>query len=142
MKVGARAKLLLGLPVLLAAYVAICLFDRSTTNPGRKGQSIDGFLQSKRTPQKIERAEKENQQYLVVTGRMTPLWFITIPSGAPCYVFDANGRLIDWTADEGDDPRFHERWPSSLRREDIRIERARELFQSKLSVRAIRETSP
>ena len=96
---------------------------------------FDGFIQSKRPPQKIERIEKEEQQYVFVTGRMTPLWFVTIPSGPPCYVFDSGGTLIDWTKDIGDDSRFVERWPVSLRREVIGADGARELFQKKLSAR-------
>ena len=141
MKLSTTAKSLLGFVALAAVYFAVVLFDRSTTKPGTRGQSIDGFLQSKRTTQKMERLEKENQQYIFVTGRMTPLWFVTIPSGPPCYVFDANGQLIDWTVDVGDDPRFQEKWPSSLRRGNISIEDARKLFHRKLSVRAVRETS-
>ena len=39
---------------------------------------------------------------------MGPLGFL--PSGAAMLVYDAEGKLIDWTGDEGDDWRFQRKW--------------------------------
>jgi hypothetical protein len=141
-KLNATAKSLLGLAVLVMLYFAVVCFDRSTTNPGAQGQSIDDFLKAKRAPQKVERIEKEGQSYLFVTGRMSPLWIVTVPSGPPCYVFNASGRLVDWTSDVGDAPYFQEKWPSSLKRQELNGERLREVVQSQFPIRATRETAP
>jgi hypothetical protein len=140
MKLGATAKWFLGLIVLGVMYFAVVLFDVSTTAPGTVGKTFEGFLQSKQSPRKIESIEKENQKFVFVTGAQTPLWMITVPSGPPCYVFDSNGTLVDWTRDVGDDSGFKERWPYSLKREEIGVTRARQLLQRKLSVHASQET--
>ena len=42
------------------------------------------------------------------TAKMGPLGFL--PSGAAMLVYDVEGRLIDWTGDEGDDWRFQRKW--------------------------------
>jgi hypothetical protein len=37
---------------------------------------------------------------------------LALPSGPPVYVFDQAGKLIDYTKDSGDDPRFAKAWKS------------------------------
>jgi hypothetical protein len=43
-----------------------------------------------------------------------PWKFVMLPSGHPAFVFDRNGRLIDWTRDDGDDSRFSNQWGQGL----------------------------
>ena len=46
-----------------------------------------------------------------------------LPSGAAMLVYDAEGRLIDWTGDEGEDGRFQRQWSRvwrTARREETR----------------------
>ena len=45
-------------------------------------------------------------EYLMATGPGGGL----VPSGPSAYVFDRSGRLVDWSPDIGDRPRFDERW--------------------------------
>jgi hypothetical protein len=42
-----------------------------------------------------------------------------LASGPAAYVFNENGRLVDWTVDMGDDSRFQSKWP--IRGEDSEI---------------------
>ena len=52
---------------------------------------------------------------------MGPLGFL--PSGAAMLVYDADGKLIDWTRDEGDDGCFQRKWSKvwhTARREETR----------------------
>lgn len=37
-------------------------------------------------------------------------------SGPAGYVFDADGRLVDWSSDIGDDPAFDDRWTAQIAR--------------------------
>lgn len=37
---------------------------------------------------------------------------LALPSGPAANVFDDQGRLVDWSADTGDDSRFPNNWPS------------------------------
>ena len=116
--------------VAVAVYMLVVLIDISKANPGPMGKSFDGFLQSKSAPKKLHRVSSDGQDFLYVTGPMTPLWFITIPSGPPCYVFNTNGSLIDWTKDCGDDSQFTGKWTGPLKLGvEISIEEARREFQ-------------
>lgn len=51
----------------------------------------------------------DGRDYLLLFGPVPPM--LRFPSGVPVYVFDAAGRLVDWTPDEGDDEAFNRRWP-------------------------------
>ncbi len=56
-------------------------------------------------------------KFLQVTGAM-PSGFtqaVTLPSGPAQYIFDADGFLVDWTLDLGDDPDFVAKWQPSKR---------------------------
>lgn len=59
-------------------------------------------------PVRAETFTFRGREYLMVEGayQMLP----RVPSGPPVYVYDATGRLADWTADEGDDEAFQSRW--------------------------------
>ena len=42
------------------------------------------------------------------TAKMGPLGFL--PSGSAMLVYDGEGKLIDWTGDEGENGRFQRKW--------------------------------
>ena len=43
------------------------------------------------------------------------IWFrFSLPSGHPIYVYDNEGKLADWTLDEGDDSAFLQKWENLL----------------------------
>ena len=41
--------------------------------------------------------------------KLLPFWF-TFRSGWACYVFDTDGRFLDWTTDNGEDREWDLRW--------------------------------
>ena len=118
--------------VVFASYVMIGCIGLMKAHPGPMGKSFDGFFQSKAVPSKFHRINAGGQTCLYVTGPMTPLWFISLPSGTPCYVFNTNGVLIEWTKDCGDDFSLNTKWSSPLRSGvEIFTEEARREFQRK-----------
>jgi hypothetical protein len=55
----------------------------------------------------------EGKSYFILKGPLPPFYILSFPSSHPIYVFDADGRLIDWRRDPGDlsdsDP-FMKKW--------------------------------
>ena len=49
----------------------------------------------------------KGRDYILATAPMVE-W--ALQSGPPMYVFDSQGRLLDYTLDSGDDPAFMNRW--------------------------------
>lgn len=49
----------------------------------------------------------------------------TVTGGSPAYVFDATGRLVDWSSDIVDDSAFESRWKvKAARKNGQRLERS------------------
>ena len=55
----------------------------------------------------VRRVTAKGRDYILATAPMVKWAF---PSGPPMYVFDSQGRLLDYTLDSGDDPAFMDRW--------------------------------
>jgi len=57
---------------------------------------------------------KQNDTYFAVIPKNwdKTIWFhLALPSGSPIYVYEKNtNKLIDWTIDSGDDPKFLDKW--------------------------------
>lgn len=62
--------------------------------------------------------------------RSVPVWHqaINVPSSLPGYVFDPQGRFVDWSSDPGDDGAFQRRWPVAKR--SVSVDEARQLMES------------
>jgi len=61
---------------------------------------------------------KEKKYFLAVAPFDSWLAF---PSGSAVYVFEENGKLTDWTSDNGEDGRFVGKW-CNLRQERITLD--------------------
>jgi hypothetical protein len=46
---------------------------------------------------------------------------LLLSSGPSACVFDDTGRLVDWSSDIGDDPRFDEKWSAQRSRRTARM---------------------
>ena len=55
--------------------------------------------------------DARGREYVVAYGE-TPFFLdlVMLPSGPPAYVFDGNGRILAWSLDIGDDPKFDTKW--------------------------------
>ncbi|MBI5093144.1 MAG: hypothetical protein HZB26_11980 [Candidatus Hydrogenedentes bacterium] len=58
--------------------------------------------------------EKDGQRYYEAKRRPP---FGTAPSGYTCYLFDQEGKYVDWTWDNWDDVAWKERWGETERDE-------------------------
>ncbi len=70
---------------------------------------LRGFLARHSEVDRAFKIQRGENQYFVATLRVSS--GMALPSGPPAYVFDATGRLVDWSADTGEDPRYLTAWP-------------------------------
>ena len=69
--------------------------------PASPNMTITEFSSQMPSPQKLAIVEHDGVRYIVWIGRYPRS--IVPASGPPCYVFDADGKLVDWSLDTGDD---------------------------------------
>ncbi len=98
--------------LLLAAWITTEWRLHRRTVPPASVTDFSTFAEWQQSPRHIEVIQQRGSGYLFVMGRNSGL----LPSGPSGYVFDRSGRLLDWSLDIGDDPRFRDKWiPSSQR---------------------------
>ena len=100
--------ILLGLAAI--GWFSLAAVEARRLRPPTSARTLPSFLSVMPRPERFEIHVAGDRRYLLVVGRLPAL--LTLPSGPPVYVFDTSGKLLDWTADSGDDPRFVERWGS------------------------------
>lgn len=49
-------------------------------------------------------------EYIELTGPLPPIWSLALPSGPPVYVFDKQGKFVDWCSDLGERPNWNQQW--------------------------------
>lgn len=111
--------------LLAVAYVVGCDLELRRSKLRAPNASFDAVLAHIPTPQRFGTLERDGTTYVVVIGRLTRIY---LASGPPVYVFDRSGRLVDWTYDIGDDPRFSEQWGNPWPSEPISRQQAEAFF--------------
>lgn len=96
--------------VLAALYVGSVIYNGERVIP-RGVETIQDFYRRYGNPPAVESFVINNRGYYRVIGEIAaPLAF---PKGNPIYIFDATGRLIDWTGEVNADADFRARWDDS-----------------------------
>ncbi len=67
--------------------------------PPQDAKRLEDF-QSMPKPQRLALVKKSTESYYVWVGETASSY--CLPSGPACYLFDVDGRLVDWTPDSGD----------------------------------------
>jgi hypothetical protein len=80
------------------------------------GPSLADHLARRPPATRREIVTSKGEEFLILTGESSML--PRFPSGDPVYVFDRQGKLVDWTSDNGDSPKFFERWAGLTSRRD------------------------
>ena len=76
--------------------------------PPDEAGNIPGFLKWMPTPVSSDRFEFDGRTFYVLRGSLQARF--RVPSGPPVYVFDEQGKMVDWCSDEGENANIHERW--------------------------------
>jgi len=97
--------------ILLAmGYMAAEIHWTRINSPIGKFTTVAGYLAQGRMPSRVEVCSIRGGDFWVAFAPMDS--GLALPSGPAAYVFDDQGRLVDWSADTGDDSRFTNNWPS------------------------------
>jgi hypothetical protein len=101
-------KVLLSVPFVVGVlYFGSVLYNGERVVP--KGvETVQDFYRRYGNPPSVETLQSSGRKYYRVIGEIpAPLGF---PKGNPIYIFDNTGRLIDWTGESLNDPKFAARW--------------------------------
>ncbi|HVS70373.1 MAG TPA: hypothetical protein VHQ47_03875 [Phycisphaerae bacterium] len=74
--------------------------------PRGRAETLREFLAWRPGEQRFAEVEVGGKAGVLAVGPMGGL----LSSGPSVYVYDGSGKLVDWTADEGDDSAFDGRW--------------------------------
>ena len=101
---GASGLLLLSLSVTFGVLAPI---ERGRLHPPQQMETVQDF--STRFAHECDwRVVDIGERTFYEARKPLPKW--TLPSGKACYIFDEKGHLLDWTQDNGDDPRWNKKW--------------------------------
>lgn len=107
-----QAWIILASPVALillamAAWIGCEVYHARSSN-GNGIATYADYRTSLPTPRAARQLKKDGTEYFAFFGPVSAPLALT--SGSPAYIFDAKGRLVDWTLDTGGDPRFSSAW--------------------------------
>ncbi|MGI8481363.1 MAG: hypothetical protein ACR2H1_05475 [Limisphaerales bacterium] len=63
-------------------------------------------------PRFVYEVQHDGSTFYEFTGfTRTQLPLLAVPSSPPAYIYDADGKLVDWCSDPGDQPKHRQTWP-------------------------------
>lgn len=78
-------------------------------DPTDRFTNVTRYLAGSRQPSRVTRVRLEKKTYYIAYSP-TDSWLAT-PSSPAAYVFDDQGKMVEWSADPGDDLAFQSKWP-------------------------------
>lgn len=107
-----RTAILLALALL--AVVTTEYLARRRVDPTGRVATLTQYLAWRTTADQFATVTVNGQPHVIAYGPGSGL--ILLPSGPSACVFDNTGRLVDWSSDIGDDPRFDAKWSAQRAR--------------------------
>ena len=98
--------------LFMASIVAMSEFQYAASIQPTGVRTLSDHILRFGNPRLIYRVARNEATFFELRGfpgGSRPL--LAFPSSPPAYVYDANGLLIDWCADPGDDPTHATKWP-------------------------------
>jgi len=80
-----------------------------TTNRAASATNLVSFLRIEPQPRVIRKFSYNGRTHLEILGNAAAPG-LSLPSSPPAYIFDQQGRLLDWASDPGDNPSFAAKW--------------------------------
>jgi|SRR5690625_2233231 len=115
--------------VIFLLFVGWIFSEAIHATSSSKGVGLDypQFRQTMPTPSSAHVLLINSEEYVALVGRVrTPFAF---PSGPPIYIFDNDGKFIDFTLNSDDTQRFGEKWLRTEKRE-VTIDEADRMIQA------------
>jgi hypothetical protein len=98
----------LGFLAVLVVWAAMSAHETNKLKPPATVRTVQDFLQQMPAPARVRTFTFSGGNYYEVWGQMGST--VRLPSGSPSYIFDPNGRLVDWTSDRGDAGNYTRKW--------------------------------
>ena len=94
--------------VLIGGCFSTECVSRRRVNPIGQVSTLDGYLAWRPSAERVAQVDVSGDPHIIAYGPSSS-WLL-LSSGPSACVFDGAGRLVDWSSDIGDDPRFDEKW--------------------------------
>ena len=98
--------------IIVAVLIGGCLtteyVSRRRVNPIGRISTLGDYLAWRPSAEQFAAVDVNGRPHVIAYGPMSS-WLL-FSSGPSACVFDDKGRLVDWSSDIGDDPRFDQRW--------------------------------
>ena len=92
----------------LAGFIAVEAWLHWRVVPGGHASTLREYLAWQPGASQFRAVDRSGNGHLIAYGKTSGI----VPSGPSAYVFDAQGKMVDWSADVGDDPLFNQKWKS------------------------------
>jgi hypothetical protein len=92
--------------LLIGVWIGIEAVLHRGISPEGRAETLTQYLQWRPADDHFATTNVAGESYVIAYGRYAG----TLPSGPSAYIFAANGELVDWSRDIGDDPEFHRKW--------------------------------
>lgn len=95
--------------VLLAYWIGSEVYYARSIRPVGIS-TVSDYLARFDRPRNVYYVEHEGRNYFVLESKLHPAYVMAFPSSPPAYVFDEEGRFVDWCSDPGNRPSQWDRW--------------------------------
>lgn len=114
--------------VLIVAYVFEVSRERMNLTPPQGAATLSAFADAMPTPRRLELVRNNGRDFIAWTGDFSGP--CDVPSGPSCYVFNDNGKLVDWQSETGDGGPVEEFLRFSVRQKELTVDEALEIVGS------------
>lgn len=118
---------LLAVPVLIGAYVALCYRQHQSLKPPEGDVGIEQFAAAMPLPERVTLVDHDGRTYIAWFGELA---WLSLPSGPSYYLFDESGRLVDWVPETGDGDRISDMLDAAEHRRHISVEEALSIVEA------------
>lgn len=111
--------------VLIVAYIIEVSRERMSLAPPKGVATLSAFADAMPPPRRLELVRSDGRDFIAWTGDFSGP--CDLPSGPSCYVFDDNGKLVDWQAETGDGGPVEKFLLSSVKQMELTLDEALEI---------------
>mgnify|MGYP001552173015 CR=1 FL=1 len=98
--------------IIFAVLIGGCLTSEYVSHrrvdPAGRVTNLTAYLAWRPSAEHFAQVDIHGKPHVIAYGPMSS--WVLLSSGPSACVFDDTGRLVDWSADIGDDPQFDEKW--------------------------------
>ncbi len=78
--------------------------------------TVADYYEHRGEPYDVDVFQRENEMFFHLSARLPPRWVFVVPSSRASYIFDLDGKLVDWSPDPGGSEDYWDKWPADMPR--------------------------